>query len=42
MLAHVVIEAAQNIFAAVDQRDLAAKACKYSGEFDCNVAAALN
>src|SRR3546814_9706680 len=41
-VAHVVVEAAQDLRAAVDQRDLAAEAVEDTGEFDRDVAAARN
>ena len=42
MLAHVVVEAAQDVFAAIDQRHLGAEAGKDAGEFDRDIAAALD
>ena len=42
MLAHVVVKAAQNVFAAIDQRHVGAEAGKNAGEFDRDIAAALD
>ncbi len=42
MLAHIVIEAAQNVFAAIDQGHLAAETGEYPGKLDGDVAATLN
>ena len=39
-LAHVVVETAQRLVAAIDQRDLAAQAMKDMGEFQRDIAAA--
>ena len=42
MLAHVIVEATQNILAAINQRHLAAEPCKNAGELNRNIAAALD
>ena len=42
MRAHVVVEAAQNIIAAIDQRHIAAEAGKDSGKLHRDIAAALD
>ena len=42
MLAHVVVEAAQDVFAAIDQRHLGAEPVEDAGELDRDVAAALD
>ena len=42
VLAHVVVEAAQNILAAIDQRHVRAETGKDAGELDRDVAAALD
>ena len=42
VLAHVVVKTAQDVFAAIDQRHVGAKAGKNAGEFDCDIAAALD
>ena len=42
MLAHVVVEAAQNVFAAIDQRHLRAKAGENAGKLHRDIAAALD
>ena len=42
MLTHVVVEAAQDILAAIDQRHLGAEAVEDAGELDRDVAAALD
>src|SRR5207248_4973048 len=42
MDADVLVETAQNIFAAVDQRHVAAEACKDAGKFQRDITAALN
>ena len=42
MLAHVVVEAAQNIVAAIDQRHLGAEPMENAGELDRDIAAALD
>ena len=42
MRAHVVVEAAQDVVAAIDQRHVGAEACKDAGEFQRDVAAALD
>ena len=42
MLTHIVVEAAQNVLAAIDQRHVRAEAGENSGEFDRNIAAALD
>ncbi len=42
MLAHVVVEAAQDILAAIDQRHMRAEPGENSGEFDGDIAAALD
>jgi hypothetical protein len=42
MLANIVVEAAQNIFAAIDQRHFAAQPGEDAGEFDGDITAALD
>src|SRR5258707_13022265 len=42
MGAQVLIEAAQDVLAAIDQRDLGAEAIEDGGELDRDIAAALN
>ena len=42
MLPHVVVEAAQDVFAAIDQRHLRAEPGKNAGELDGDIAAALD
>ena len=42
MVAHVVVEAAQDLLAAIDQRHLGAEAVEDAGELDRDVAAALD
>ena len=42
MLAHVIIEAAQDVFAAIDEGHLRAEARKDAGELDRDIAAALD
>ena len=42
MLAHVVVEAAQDLLAAIDQRHLGAETVEDVGELDRDVAAALD
>ena len=42
MLAHVVVEAAQDVVAAIDQRHLGAEPVEDAGELDRDVAAALD
>ena len=42
MPAHVVVEAAQDVFAAVDQRHLRAEPVEDAGELDGDIAAALD
>ncbi len=42
VLAHVVVKPAQNVFAAIDQRHVRAEAGKNAGEFDRDIAAALD
>ena len=41
MLAHILVEAAQDILAAIDQRHLAAEPGEDAGELDRDIAAAL-
>ena len=42
MVAHVVVEAAQDVVAAIDQRHLGAEAVEDAGELDRDIAAALD
>ena len=42
MLAHVVVEAAQDVLAAIDQRHLGAEPVEDAGELDRDIAAALD
>src|ERR1700685_3515691 len=42
VLAHFVVKTAQNIFAAIDQRYVSAETGKNPGEFDRDIAAALD